>query len=278
MHSSDNDDQNGGKANGSGLNGSGQHGDNNEDKVISFPSLADRDRIRREKEVLEKEWQKQYRAQMKANKTPFLNMEKIPPFVRFVTPAMLLIYLVQGLLISNTQNYWLMYNLGFVPANFTQSFHLLAVVTPVTYMFLHGSWMHAIVNALMLAALGSSFERTFGTIRSIQFFLACGLLGALLQFIFTPYMDGPVIGASGAVSGYFASFLLIAHWRGATPLRGKWARYGIWPLVAIWLFLLVGLGILLGGGGIAWQTHLGGFIGGVFITSYFAKGRWNFWK
>lgn len=279
MHSSDDDDKQAGKTGRSnGINGANGHDHEAEDKVVHFPTLADRDRIRKEKAEQEKAWQKQYKAQKKAEKVPFFNMPNIPPFVRFIVPAMIIIYVIQGLILNETQNYWLMYNLGFVPANFTVHFQPLALITPLTYMFLHGDWTHALINAFMLAALGTAFERVFGTVRSVQFFIATGLLGALLQFIFTPFMPGPVIGASGAISGYFASFLLVAHYRGAMPIRGKMAKYGIWPLVGLWLFLIVGLGILLGGPQIAWQAHLGGFIGGVLITSYWARGTLKFWK
>lgn len=278
MQGNDDNEEHGAKPNGSGLNGSGNGVDKGDDKVVHFPTLAERDRARKEKEKQEKAWKKEYRAQQKASEAPFFNMDKILPFVKVMVPALLLIHVVSAFLLTETQAYWLIINGGFISAKLTTDFTPLALLTPFSYMLLHADWMHVAVNTLMLAALGTAFERDFGTRPAIIFFVICGLAGAGLHLLLNPFSTVPVIGASGAVSGFFASFLMIAHWRGAVPLRGKWAQYGVWPLVALWVFLIVGLGLLIGGPSLSWEAHLGGFIIGLFLTSKWARRRWAFWR
>ena len=108
-------------------------------------------------------------------------------------------------------------NFGFVPARyqtlsgagFGAGFGGLgwpALVSPVTYMFLHGGWLHLIVNVASLAAFGSAVERPLdggrrlgrgGAHTMLAVFFLSGIAGAFSQYAAAPDSGEILIGASG---------------------------------------------------------------------------------
>ncbi|MEZ5919619.1 MAG: rhomboid family intramembrane serine protease [Alphaproteobacteria bacterium] len=160
---------------------------------------------------------------------------------------------------------------GFIPGAFTGTYegHWTNWLSPFTHMLIHGGWMHMAINALMGLALCTFFERHFGTRTAVLFVLLCGLSGALIYFVLNPFTTAPVIGASGATSGLFAAVLLLLSQNGQ---MGQIGRKGPWPVIAIWAVLMTLIG-LIGGGGIAWQAHLGGFLAGAGLTALMLKGK-----
>ena len=54
-------------------------------------------------------------------------------------------------------------------------------ITPITSMFLHGSWGHLLGNALFLWVFGNNIEDVTGRGRFVIFYLACGLAAAVAQ-------------------------------------------------------------------------------------------------
>lgn len=234
--------------------------------IIKFPTLAERDRQRREKERQEKAWRKEYK---KNTQVPFFNTAKIPPATRIFFAVFILVHLLSLFFLDDPGRYDLHLKAGFVPGVFTgeSPWSWSALLTPLSYIFIHSGWMHVGFNGVMLLALGVFFEREFGTRRMVFFFFSCGLLGALFYFVLNPFSIVPVIGASGSISGLFAVTLLIMHERG---LMGPMGRRGPWPLIGIWLLLIVGMGVL-GGGNVAWQAHLGGFLGGLLLLYLWRK-------
>lgn len=164
------------KHNGSGLNGSGGNGagggddDNDDDKnkIVHFPSLADRDRMRKEKIAKEDAWRADYKAKQKILKSaanpPFLNLPNIPMFVRILLPTFIILHAIQALLLSDPQRMELFFNFGFVPAFYTGDFRWTALFGPVTHLYLHGDWMHLAFNAIMMTAMGT-FLRAISAIK-----------------------------------------------------------------------------------------------------------------
>jgi membrane associated rhomboid family serine protease len=136
-------------------------------------------------------------------------------------------------------------------------------------MFVHGSWMHVILNGLMLMAFGTGVEKWLGTKRMLAFFYVCSVFSALVYFIVKPYGTDPVIGASGGLSGLFAAIMVLLQKRG----QFAGARYGIWPFVGLWIVISVVFGLTGGPGGasIAWVAHIGGFLGGIALINLMIK-------
>ena len=53
------------------------------------------------------------------------------------------------------------------------------MLTLVTYMFLHGGWMHLIGNMLFLWVFGDNVEAALGHLRFLSSISCCGALAAL---------------------------------------------------------------------------------------------------
>jgi membrane associated rhomboid family serine protease len=132
----------------------------------------------------------------------------------------------------------------------------------VTYMFLHGGFLHLAFNMLMLFFFGPAVEERMGSPAFGLYYLLCGLGGAVFSFLvslFTPV--APFVGASAAVFGVSLAFAM--HWPDApiyvfplpVPVKAKW----------LVLFLAVlNLVLAIGGAddGVAHLAHLGGFLFG----------------
>ena len=130
-----------------------------------------------------------------------------------------------------------------------------------TAMFLHFGVEHIAGNMIALLAVGQYIEWYFGTVRYLVIYLISGLLGNLLFIgyeVLTVSDFAVSAGASGAISGLFGAFVILA-------LDPRTRKYFSMPRI------LVGLALLLipsfGDHSVNIIAHLGGIIGG-FITGY----------
>jgi len=271
------------KKNGNGANGHDKSKNEKKGDIIHFPSLAERDRLEREKRENEKKWQKEYQKRRSAapqvfgvqgasikGDQPMFNWDRIPPFAGIFAAGIIIIHLITNLFIPPEIRYELFFKLGFVPAYYTgeMEWSWWALAGPISHVLLHGGWMHIILNAIMGLALGMAFEKTSSTRTAVLFFILCTLGGAAFHFVLSPDSTVPVIGASSGISGLFAATLMLFHAQGRIGTR---SRYGVWPIIGFWIALFIGLG-LLGGGSVAWQAHLGGFLSGLALFQLWAKG------
>ena len=244
-----------GKNNGSGTNGSGM-APKDSGKIVKLPTLAERDRMRKEKERLEK-------AAKKPAHVPFFNAGKLKPFTTIMVLAFVAVHAIIFLLLNSAQRLDVLYMMGFVPGYFTGAMGgdipWFAPAGIFAHIFVHGSWFHLLMNATMMLALGLFFETIYGTRAAVIFFFLCALFGAALYFLLNAGSTVPLIGASGGISGLFGASLLILHER---RQLGNMGRRGPWPLIAFWVVLMIGLG-LFSGESIAWQAHVGGFLAGI---------------
>jgi membrane associated rhomboid family serine protease len=127
----------------------------------------------------------------------------------------------------------------------------------VTYMFLHGSFMHILFNMIALFFFGPRVEARIGSRRFITLYFVAGISGALLSFAFAPRVG--VIGASAGIFGVMLAFAWF--WP-----RDQILIWGILPIEARWLVVITTALALysgLGGsaGGVADFAHLGGYAG-----------------
>ncbi|MBI3504930.1 MAG: rhomboid family intramembrane serine protease [Proteobacteria bacterium] len=158
---------------------------------------------------------------------------------------------------------------GFIPARYLgdPAAGAALVYTPLTYLFLHGDWVHLAVNMVSLAAFGAGIERRVGGITMLSIYLLSGVLAAAAHFAVYPDSVDPVIGASGAISGLMGGVLRLM--REARGSRGG----GMLGFALVWAAstVLLGLTGLPGEGGapIAWVAHLGGFVAGLVLFGFF---------
>ncbi len=80
--------------------------------------------------------------------------------------------------------------------------------TLFTAMFLHAGWAHLLGNMVYLGIFGDNVESALGHGRYLAFYLACGVAAALAQIVGDPGSTVPMLGASGAISGVLAGYLI----------------------------------------------------------------------
>ncbi len=177
------------------------------------------------------------------------------------------------------------YALGVIPATLFGDKTLspeLAMVPPattlLTSMFLHGGWMHLFGNMLYLWIFGNNVEEAMGHIKFIVFYVICGITAALAQALPNPGSEIPMVGASGAIAGVLGAYLLLyPHARVLVVIPIGFIlqtmRLPASIVLGFW-FLLQFISNLLApesGGGVAFSAHIGGFVAGVVLVSFFKR-------
>lgn len=209
----------------------------------------------------------------------------IAPVVLALVGIMLAIHSAQVFLLSQESYIKLLMYGAFFPAAYETGSIAptwLLVTSPVTYAFLHGSWAHVGINCLWLVVFGAPLALRLGTFRFLAFFAVTAIAAAALHFVFYPGSVSPLIGASGAVSGFTAAaarfgfstngnshtgfvghpFTLVQTFQNRTSLS----------FILIWFALnFLPAIISYSGDNIAWQAHIGGFLAGLFLLPIFDR-------
>jgi len=196
------------------------------------------------------------------------------------------IFVFEVFVLDNKQSESFIYRYGLIPdhvhlAGVNSLYELrITVFRPFfTNMFLHGGWGHLIANMWVLFIFGDNVEDRMGKVRYFLFYILCGLIASLTHFILHRNSLVPAIGASGAISGIMAAYMMMFP---------KSTIISFIPIFIIPLFLPVPavvfigiwfLGQLLSGTtslmlssnatGIAFWAHIGGFLGGLWLFRYF---------
>src|SRR5437660_347557 len=150
-------------------------------------------------------------------------------------------------------------------------------LTLITSMFLHAGWLHIGGNMLFLYIFGDNVEDRMGHLPYLVFYLFCGLVAAIAQIYVDPNSTVPSLGASGAIAGVLASYLVLFPMAGVRTIIFIFIFFTI---VTVPAFVLIGLWFVLqffdgiaalstvqqGMGGVAYFAHVGGFVAGLVIT------------
>jgi membrane associated rhomboid family serine protease len=139
-------------------------------------------------------------------------------------------------------------------------------LTLVTSMFLHGGWGHLLGNMIYLWVFGDDIEEAIGSLRFLIFYLLCGIIAALVFVAFNMHSTTPLIGASGAISGVLAAYLLLRPCARVTVfilrivlrVRAYWV-IGAWALLQIFLLAQHS------DDGVAYLAHVGGLAAGAIL-------------
>jgi membrane associated rhomboid family serine protease len=154
-------------------------------------------------------------------------------------------------------------------------------LTPLTSMFLHGSWSHIVGNALFLWVFGNNIEDSTGPLRFLVFYILCGLVAAGVHVATAPASPVPTVGASGAISGIMGAYLVLYPRARVNILFFFLVFIRIIPVPAwaalLWWFafqVIQGLPQLSPmrpeiSGGVAVWAHVGGFVAGVLLIKIF---------
>lgn len=141
------------------------------------------------------------------------------------------------------------------------------VVTLLTGQFIHFGILHVLGNMAFLWVFGDNVEDALGHWRFALFYVLCGVVGGFVYALGTPDSLRPLVGASGAVSGLIAAYLLL-H-----PRARVWGLFfnriplhvpAVWA-IGFWLVFQV-VQIWFGGDDVGWLAHVGGFFTGALLV------------
>jgi membrane associated rhomboid family serine protease len=141
-----------------------------------------------------------------------------------------------------------------------------APLTLITSMFLHGNFMHVFGNMIFLFVFGDDIEEVLGHWRFLVFYFACGIGSGFAFALSDPSSTTDLIGASGAVAGVIAAYLLFRPCAKVTCLLGliplRLRAYWIIGFWAIWQFIDAAGRV---DDGVAYWAHVGGLITGAVL-------------
>jgi len=165
--------------------------------------------------------------------------------------------------------------------------------TFVSYAFIHADLNHLFFNLVWLLAFGPPIARRFGAGRFLTFCAFTAAAGAAAHLATHSGQFAPMIGASATISGAMAAAMRFVFQRGgplgmigssdqdesyrvpAAPLTSMLRDPRILAFLAVWfgVNILFGVGAItmpgLGGGTVAWEAHIGGFLAGLLGFSLF---------
>lgn len=227
-----------------------------------------------------------------AESEPILN---VPRAVVWAAAVMIVIQVVRGLL-PDEIDITVLLSLAFIPARYSGAAaelpggYLTAVTSFVTYMVVHGGWMHLLVNVLWMLAFGTAVARRIGTRGFYEFSILCGIAGALTHLVFHWGEMAPVVGASAAISGQMAGALRFIFFARREPgerapdfsrapladLSTTLRDHRIVGFLIFWLVLnayfgLTSVSFAGASDGIAWEAHIGGFLCGLLTFGLFDR-------
>jgi len=157
-------------------------------------------------------------------------------------------------------------------------------LTLFTSMFLHGSLLHLGSNMLFLWVFGDNVEDSMGHLPYLVYYLLCGVAAGLVHALVNAGSGVPSIGASGAIAGVLAGYLLrFPHAQVRTLVfLGPFIvfpRISAIILIMFWFVLQVFSGVASLGvqteqtSGVAFWAHIGGFIAGLILINMFPRRR-----
>jgi membrane associated rhomboid family serine protease len=146
----------------------------------------------------------------------------------------------------------------------------------LTSMFLHGSFLHILMNMWFLYIFGDNIEDRLGHIRYLAFYLLCGVAAGLVHLYTNWGSKIPTIGASGAISGVMGAYLLLYPRSRVLTLI---PIFFFFQFIEIPAFVFLGFWILMqlfsasltprNVGGVAFWAHIGGFFAGLIFVKLF---------
>ena len=185
-------------------------------------------------------------------------------------------------------HHYIIYNFGMVPRRYSDPEWASAMGFPVDHyfsifsnQFLHGGWWHLIFNMWFLWIFADNIEDRMGHGRFIIFYLLCGTIASAIQWLYTPQLVVPLVGASGAIAGVLGAYFFLY----------PYARVVIWvPILFLPIFFevpaiaFIGVWVIFqmskattalmfydGASDVALWAHLGGFIAGFLLFKFFLR-------
>lgn len=208
------------------------------------------------------------------------------PYLTYALIAINIVVFIHELSLNESQLNAFFHLYAVVPKELTASFAGIAVNQPVpelltlvTSQFLHGGFLHIAGNMLFLWIFGNNIEDRLGHVKYLIFYLGCGILAALAQWVFSIQSGIPSLGASGAIAGVMGAYILKFPRANIKTLifLGPFITFQDIPaflFLGIWFVQqafssVASLGVQtdvgMESGGIAYWAHAGGFVFGAIL-------------
>lgn len=146
------------------------------------------------------------------------------------------------------------------------------LLTLVSALFIHTSWLHLLGNMVYLWVFGMPLERRLGSLGMVMVFVLGGALSNLFVTMRLPELTSPIVGASGAISAVVGAYLGMFPSRriGMLLPLGLYLQFARVPALLVigsW-FTLQLVYTVLGPitGVVAWWTHMAGFALGLIFA------------
>jgi membrane associated rhomboid family serine protease len=189
------------------------------------------------------------------------------PYVTWGLVALNVAVFIAELDMPDTAQEAIVHTFGFTPAilrgDVANTHALPILLTPLTDMFVHLGWDHLLGNMLFLMIFGDNVEDALGHVRYLAFYVACSFASDLAYFLSSAHSTVPTVGASGAISGVVAAYVMIR------PCAKVEVLFVIVP-VALSAYWVIGLFALSqvwnvaahSQDGVAYWAHIGGMLAG----------------
>jgi membrane associated rhomboid family serine protease len=206
------------------------------------------------------------------------NPTRITPFITYGLIGMNILVFFHEVSLPGTQLEQFLRLYAVVPRELTNNLGG-EWTTLFTSQFLHGGWWHLISNMVFLWIFGNNIEDRLGHFKYIIFYLSCGALAALCQWVIGINSGVPSLGASGAISGVLGAYII--RFPDARVMSLVFLGFFI-TTIRVPALLLIGIFFIqnvISGlanlqaaanmsvetGGVAYWAHIGGFVFGVIL-------------
>ena len=195
------------------------------------------------------------------------------PYVTWTLVAINVVVFVGMCLTPDVTQVGVVQKFGFTPAvlfgDLPNPGPLPALLTPLTDMFIHISWDHLFFNMLFLMIFGDNVEDALGHVRFVFFYVACSFGSDLAYALPNIHATEPVVGASGAISGVVAAYLMIRPCANIKVLF-------FWVPVSVAAYWVVGFFVASQvwsvlrhtQDGVAYWAHIGGLLAGAALFPF----------
>jgi membrane associated rhomboid family serine protease len=149
-----------------------------------------------------------------------------------------------------------------------RTIHTLAPLTPVTSLFVHGSWPHLISHLVLLWVFGRAVEASAGAPRFLAFYMTTGIAVMVTIVLLFPRETAPVVGAGGPAAAVFGAYLMLFRRSNVRCLLIVWPiRLRADVFILGWM-AFAALGSVLTSNAVRWVTLQGFLLGALAIKAF----------
>jgi len=219
------------------------------------------------------------------------------PFIMYTLIIANVIVFLYELSLGNRELTQFFYEYGLLPARYTVAHFReilgISALPWLSHMFIHGGWAHILGNMWFLWIFGDNVEDALGHLKFLIFYLAGGIFAAAVNFVFMPFSQVPMVGASGAISAVMgAYFVLFPHSRIVSLVFFLFfftlVEIPAFIYLFFWFLIQLFNGLIstaLPVSSVAWWAHAGGFIFGMVIGrivryryyAYWVRRNYRYW-